>query len=101
MLRLSPITSSSNGGFSRERNEPELVPWRDIVELSRLDNGLGLYRYRYNWSDQVYVGVMAQEVEQIAPSAVMRGADGYLRVDYSQLGLKLMTWEDWIARRVN
>ena len=59
---------------------------RDIVEIARLDNGIGIYRYRYVWSDQVYVGVIAQEVETIAPQAVYRGADGYLRVIYSRLG---------------
>ncbi len=68
---------------------------RDIALLSRLDNGLGLYRYRYLWSDQVYVGVMAQEVEKVMPVAVARGADGYLRVDYQRLGLRLMTWHEW------
>src|SRR5207249_487566 len=30
---------------------------RDIVPLKQLDNGIRLYRYRYTWSDQVYVGV--------------------------------------------
>ena len=60
---------------------------RDIKQVARLDNGLALYRYRYKWSDQVYVGVMAQEVLLVRPDAVVRGADGYLRVDYSRLGL--------------
>ena len=33
---------------------------RDIALLERLPSGIGLYRYRYVWSNQVYVGVMAQ-----------------------------------------
>jgi hypothetical protein len=70
---------------------------RDIVAIGRLDNGLALYRYRYIWSKQLYVGVMAQEVSAIVPEAVMRGADGYLSVDYSRLGLHLQTWDDWKA----
>ena len=45
---------------------------RDVVLLTRLDNGLGLYRYRYLWSDTVYVGVIAQEVALIHPDAVVR-----------------------------
>jgi hypothetical protein len=40
---------------------------------------------------------MAQEVRKVDPVAVMRGRDGYLRVDYGKLGLKLMTWEEWQA----
>ncbi len=69
---------------------------RDIVLIARLDNGLGLYRYRYVWSDTVYVGVMAQEVALLRPDAVVRDAlDDYLRVDYSRLGLRLMTLPQW------
>jgi hypothetical protein len=69
----------------------------DIELVARLDNGLGLYRYRYLWSDTEYVGVMAQEVAEVVPDAVVRGSDGYLRVDYGRLGLKLMTWEEWVV----
>jgi hypothetical protein len=71
---------------------------RDIGEVGRLSNGLGLYRYRYVWSDETYVGVMAQEVEKIDPDAVVRGADGFLRVDYGRLGLRLMTFDEWASR---
>jgi hypothetical protein len=71
---------------------------RDIVEVGQLPDGLHLYRYRYLWSDTVYVGVMAQEVLTIAPDAVVRGDDGYLRVDYGRLGLQLTTWDQWTGR---
>jgi len=70
---------------------------RDIEPIGQLANGLDLYRYRYLWSDQLYVGVMAQEVAAIEPAAVMRGADGYLRVNYARLGLRLQTWQEWQA----
>ncbi len=68
---------------------------RDITLVTRLENGLNLYRYRYLWSDQEYVGVMAQEVAKIMPDAVMMGPDGYLRVNYARLGTPLMTLEEW------
>ena len=72
---------------------------RDITLVGHLDDGLGLYQYRYLWSDTVYVGVMAQEVALIHPDAVVRGAlDNYLRVDYSRLGLRLMTLPEWEAQ---
>ncbi|MBI4367736.1 MAG: tail fiber domain-containing protein [Deltaproteobacteria bacterium] len=70
---------------------------RDIVALGTRDDGLGLYRYRYLWSDVEYVGVMAQEVALVRPDAVVRGADGYLRVNYAQLGLAFQTWSEWAA----
>jgi hypothetical protein len=69
---------------------------RDIALLSRLDNGIGLYRYRYLWSDTVYVGVMAQEVARVVPDAVSADSDGYLRVDYAQLQIRLLTWDKWL-----
>ncbi len=72
---------------------------RDIALVGRRDDGLGLYRYRYLWSDAVYVGVMAQEVALVHPDAVVRnGLNDYLRVDYGRLGLHLMTLPEWDAR---
>ena len=69
----------------------------DISLLGHLDNGLGFYRFSYNDSDKVYVGVMAQEVQTVMPTAVLRGSDGYLRVFYDKLGLKFQTYDQWLA----
>ena len=75
---------------------------RDITLVGRLDDGLGLYRYRYLWSDTAYVGVMAQEVALIRPDAIVRDAlDDYLKVDYGRLGMKLMTLPEWDAKNKN
>jgi hypothetical protein len=70
---------------------------RDIAKVGHLENGLSLYRYRYRWDKQLYVGVMAQEVAAVRPDAVVTGADGYLRVDYARLGAHLQTWQEWLA----
>lgn len=67
--------------------------------LGRLDNGIGLYRFRYKGDDHtLYVGVMAQEVQNVVPRAVSRDRDGFLRVDYERLGIKFLTWSDYVAR---
>ena len=72
---------------------------RDIALVGRRDDGLGLYRYRYLWSDTVYVGVMAQEVALIHPDAIVRDAlDDYLKVDYGRLGMRLLTLPEWDAK---
>jgi hypothetical protein len=85
---------------SRVFRAPSLSPIkRDVVVVGQLTNGLHLYRYRYLWSETVYVGVMAQEVAEVTPMAVVQGSDGYLSVDYGQLGLELQTWEEWTARK--
>jgi hypothetical protein len=68
---------------------------RDIARVGSLPNGLGLYRYRYLWSDTAFVGVMAQEAAVAAPEAVRQGPNGYLHVDYARLGTRLQTWEQW------
>jgi hypothetical protein len=65
--------------------------------LGRLDNGLGFYRFSYNGSNKVYVGVMAQEVQAVTPEAVVRGSDGYLLVYYQRLGLRMQSWDEWVA----
>jgi Protein of unknown function (DUF3300)/Chaperone of endosialidase len=71
----------------------------DVVPLVRLSNGLELYRFRYKGHDHTaYVGVMAQEVQKVQPSAVWRDHDGYLVVDYDRIGLQFMTWKEWLAR---
>jgi hypothetical protein len=69
----------------------------DVVKLGSLASGIGIYRFQYNWSDQVYVGVIAQEVTAVRPDAVLRGPDGYLRVDYRRLGVRFQTWNQWVA----
>jgi hypothetical protein len=68
-----------------------------IVLLGRLDNGLGYYRFAYHGSNKTYVGVLAQEVQTVSPSAVVSGRDGYLQVLYGRLGLKFQTYDKWIA----
>jgi hypothetical protein len=72
---------------------------QDITPLVRLDNGLELYRFRYKGTDHsFYVGVMAQEVRKIQPSAVWRDHNGYFVVDYDRIGLKFTTWKEWLRR---
>jgi hypothetical protein len=83
------------GGGGGRRSDMALK--HDIVLLGHLANGLGYYRFSYLGSDKAYVGVIAQEVEVLMPAAVTRGADGYLRVYYEKLGLKLRTYRDWLA----
>jgi Chaperone of endosialidase len=94
MLLSEPAAAAS---LSNNNNVSDIRLKRDIVQVARLPNGLGLYRYRYLDSDTAYVGVMAHEVEPIVPEAVVHADDGYLRVDYARLGLRLQTWDDWTA----
>jgi hypothetical protein len=69
----------------------------DIVLLGRLDDGLGYYRFVYDGGHTAYVGVMAQEVQTVAPEAVTRDSDGYLRVSYDVIGVPFETYAHWRA----
>lgn len=83
------------GGGGGRRSDMALK--HDIVLLGHLANGLGYYRFSYIGSQKAYVGVMAQEVENVMPLAVTRGSDGYLRVHYDRLGVKFRTYSSWLA----
>jgi hypothetical protein len=62
---------------------------RDIVLVGRRSDGLGIYRFRYVWSETVHVGVMAQEVALLHPDAVVRDdLTGFMAVNYTRLGLQ-------------
>jgi hypothetical protein len=84
------------GGRGAGGRRSDILLKHDITLLGHLDNGLGFYRFSYNGSDKAYVGVMAQEVQQVMPTAVVRGPDGYLRVYYEKLGLKIESYSHWI-----
>jgi Protein of unknown function (DUF3300)/Chaperone of endosialidase len=90
------------GGFARagggrgggRRSDIRLK--HDIALLGRIENGVGFYRFSYIGSQKAYVGVMAQEVQTIAPWAVAQGADGYLRVNYNKLEVPFETYRHWL-----
>lgn len=67
---------------------------RNVQFISR-SNGINLYRFQYFWSDQVYVGVIAQELLKTHPFALSTDELGFYKVNYSLLGLKMMTLEEW------
>jgi hypothetical protein len=89
------VGNSHGGGGGHHGSDIRLK--EDIVPLARLDDGIGLYRFRYKGSNhRAYVGVLAQEVMEIVPGAVSLGRNGYLQVDYDRLGLKFMSWKTWL-----
>ena len=85
------------GGGRGGRGRSDIRLKHDIVLLGYLKNGLGFYRFSYNGSSKPYVGVMAQEVMQVAPEAVTRGRDGYLSVNYEKLGVIFQDYDHWLA----
>jgi hypothetical protein len=52
-------------------------------------NGHSLYEFSYKGEPDRWIGVMADEVQQIDPAAVVEGDDGYLLVNYGRLGFPM------------
>lgn len=51
---------------------------------------LPLYSFEYRGKHGTYIGVMAQDVLKVEPSAVSVGDDGFYRVDYQKLGIDML-----------
>ena len=51
---------------------------------------LPLYSFEYRGEHGTYIGVMAQDVLKVEPSAVSMGSDGFYRVDYQKLGIEML-----------
>jgi RHS repeat-associated protein len=78
----------SQGQFISE--DPSFLAVGDPTKLRQvtgLDHG----------SEKAYAGVIAQEVQEVMPEAVIRARHGYLIVLYDKLGLRLQTYDRWIA----
>lgn len=59
----------------------------DIEKIAELDDGLGVYSYRFGWDEPgtQRVGVMADEVEQLRPHALGAPLGGFSTVHYEAL----------------
>ena len=58
-----------------------------------IENGHKVYSFNYIGDTTRHKGVIAQEVQEIAPDAVFE-RDGYLAVDYSKIGVtpEVLPW---------
>lgn len=57
----------------------------DILRVGRTDGGLPVYTYRYKGEPAIYMGVMAQDVEQVQPGALGPEVGGYRTVNYQEV----------------
>jgi hypothetical protein len=67
-------------GFLSDRRTKE-----DIRRVGQMDDGTPIYTYRYKGSPLTQMGVMAQEVMETNPDAVMMRPEGFFAVDYAKL----------------
>lgn len=57
----------------------------EIERIGETDGGAPLYRFRYKSGGPIHIGVMAQDLLEIQPNAVVMEDDGYYAVDYSRV----------------
>jgi len=86
MLSTIAGIAAQAGAFSDVRLK------KDIKQIGKLPNGINLYKWAWNKIGKAIgadkfptVGVLAQEVQKINPEFVVKGDDGYLRVNYSKI----------------
>lgn len=66
---------------------------KDNIRFCTVDPAteLNLYEFNYiNDPDHTFIGVMADEVVERFPHAVIEQEDGYMAVDYAELGLEMV-----------
>ena len=75
------------GGAVAGFSDPRL---KDNVKKVGKDEstGLNLYEFNYKWDERRFVGVMADEVQEVYPEAVGE-EQGFLTVNYAMLGLEM------------
>jgi hypothetical protein len=71
---------------------------RNIESTGRFFKGMELFRFQYIWSDQTYVGFMAQDIMGSHPEAVSTDQNGFYRVNYAALGTQMYTLEQWESK---
>ena len=80
------VNAIANGVAAHKMSDARLKTNIELVE--QID---GINMYTWDWKDDemsspMHYGVIAQEVAETHPEAVITGDDGYLMVDYSKLG---------------
>lgn len=86
---LFSLGGTALGMFSDRRAKTNIVKTGE-------KNGFNIYQFSYKEGisdtldpSKTYEGVMADEIKQIMPEAVMTGEDGYDRVNYSMIGIEM------------
>lgn len=75
---IAGIGSSLLGLFSDRRLKEDIKP------IGKLDNGLTVYSYRMKGDTRTQIGLMADEVAEMHPGAIIRHPSGFAMVNYAE-----------------
>lgn len=79
--------ASGAGGASGSASLFSDIRLKEDIKLVGKENGINIYEFKYKNKPERYRGVMAQEVQEIMPEAVIE-KDGFLAVDYDKIGIE-------------
>lgn len=91
LLVIVAAAASSGGGGGGEVSASDLRLKHDLRPVGVAENGLSIYRFRYKGMDGQFEGVMAQDVAERFPEAIVPMPGGYMAVDYAKIGIKMKT----------
>lgn len=89
LLALVALAVASNNDDDEVAVVSDVRLKTDVVQVGMTDIGLPLYHFRYLDTGPVFEGVMAQDVLQQYPNAIVPMPGGYMAVDYGMLGLEM------------
>lgn len=78
-------TSNANGNYFGGSTSSDIRLKREIRKIGKTPSGIPVYAFKYIWSDESCIGVMAQDVEKILPEAVGIDTVGFKTVDYARI----------------
>lgn len=88
--------NQQNQGGNQQQSDRRVKT--NIKQMSVTPESIKLYRFNYMWDPKTtYIGVMAQDLlgTPYAHAVTQLQDEGYYRVDYAALGLKMVTLEEW------
>jgi hypothetical protein len=85
--KRNPTHDNQSG---KGRNVSDIRLKTNINRVGTTVMNLPLYSFAYRDKLGTYIGVMAQDVLKVVPSAVSVGSDGFYRVDYQKLGIEML-----------
>jgi hypothetical protein len=68
---------------------------KENIEPLGMQNGYKIYKFNYKGDSTTYVGVIAQEVMEKTPEAVITMPNGFYGVKYNLLGFDMVTYDQW------
>ncbi len=92
LLKQGVLSQQAARTVSGDGDAPGASDIRLKSNISRIGEtvfGLPHYRFSYLGSDEMFTGVMAQDVLDVMPEAVSRDATGFYRVNYGMLGIEM------------